>query len=59
MSSGYTGCACRDCMETVVSNDMARPDYCDDCSDAGCPDSLSGECQVELDLDNTEWASGD
>ena len=41
--SGYTHCACRDCFETTVSNDMASPDLCHDCEDAGCePDE---ECQ--------------
>ena len=44
MSSGYTHCACRDCFETVVSDEESRPDFCDDCETAGCePDS---ECQA-------------
>jgi hypothetical protein len=34
--SGYTNCGCRDCFETVISDDMARPDLCVDCLDAGC-----------------------
>ena len=46
-TSGYTDCACGGCFETVVSNDVARPDLCDDCLEAGCegPDSL--ECCAE------------
>lgn len=41
--SGYTHCACRDCFETVVSDDMRHPDMCDECEESGCePDS---ECQ--------------
>lgn len=41
--SGYTQCACRDCFEIVVSNDMAHPDFCEGCREAGCePDQ---ECQ--------------
>lgn len=48
MSSGYTYCACRDCFEIVVSNDMARPDYCDECEgNCGPEHSLSEECQAE------------
>ena len=39
-TSGYTHCACRDCFETLVSNDMANPDMCDDCEAHQCePDS--------------------
>lgn len=50
MSSGYTHCRCRDCFETVVSDDMSDPDYCDECKEAGCPDyqgveGMSQECQ--------------
>jgi hypothetical protein len=36
--SGYTHCACRDCMETIVAKNMARPELCDDCNAAGCGD---------------------
>ena len=50
--SGYTHCACRDCFEIVVSNDMANPDFCDECIEAGCSDyqgveGMSQECQRE------------
>lgn len=50
MTSGYTHCACRDCFELVVSNDMSKPDFCSDCKKAGCPDyqgqpGMSQECQ--------------
>ena len=41
-SSGYTPCACRDCMDTVVSNDMGDPDMCSECEEAGC--DRDGEC---------------
>jgi hypothetical protein len=34
--SGYTPCACRDCMDRAVSSDMAQPELCSDCQDAGC-----------------------
>lgn len=43
MTSGYTHCACRDCFEPVVSNDMANPDYCEDCTEHQCD---GGECQA-------------
>lgn len=34
--SGYTPCACRDCMDTTVSSDMSKPELCSECKDAGC-----------------------
>ena len=34
--SGYTPCACRDCMDTVVSSDWTTPELCSECADAGC-----------------------
>lgn len=34
--SGVTLCGCRDCFETVMSNDVDRPDLCTDCEAAGC-----------------------
>ncbi len=41
--SGYTPCACRDCMDTTVSSDVTKPELCEACQEAGCeayaPDS--------------------
>lgn len=34
--TGVTPCGCRDCFETVISDDMTSPDLCADCLDAGC-----------------------
>jgi hypothetical protein len=34
--SGYTPCACRDCMDTTVSSDASKPELCSECRDAGC-----------------------
>lgn len=34
--SGYTPCACRDCMDITVSSDMAQSELCSECQDAGC-----------------------
>lgn len=34
--SGYTPCACRDCMDVTVSGDVSNPELCSDCKDAGC-----------------------
>lgn len=42
--SGYTFCACRDCMDVTVSDDMAQPELCSECQDAGCePWKTTGE----------------
>ena len=40
--SGYTHCACRDCLEVVTSSDIANPEFCDQCVEAGC--ELDAEC---------------
>lgn len=45
MRSGYTDCACTECFEVAVSNDVTKPDYCSECVKAGCEDSQHG-CQV-------------
>ena len=42
--SGFTACACRDCFDIAVSNDIAKPDLCGDCEEAGC-EKNNGECQ--------------
>lgn len=34
--SGYTACACRDCMDTAVSGDTTKPELCGECADEGC-----------------------
>lgn len=34
--SGYTNCACRDCMDVAVSSDMHKPELCSECQKAGC-----------------------
>lgn len=34
--SGYTHCACRDCMDTTVSSDASKPELCEACREAGC-----------------------
>jgi hypothetical protein len=34
--SGYTPCACRDCMDATVSSDATRPELCGECIDADC-----------------------
>ena len=48
MASGYTHCKCLDCFEIVVSEDMADPDYCDNCAGHCGPErSTSSECQAE------------
>lgn len=55
--SGYTHCACRDCFEIVVSDDMANPDFCDDCIEVGCePDH---ECSSPHAYGGDEDEEGD
>lgn len=44
MISGYTNCACRDCMDLTVSSDTDHPEMCGLCLEAGC-DPVQGECQ--------------
>lgn len=53
--SGYTHCACRDCFETAVSDDMANPDLCNDCEDAGCDADGESECQGEHSYGGPEF----
>lgn len=46
--SGYTHCACRDCMDVTVSGNLARPELCELYQEAGCgdPDATTWpECQ--------------
>ena len=31
MTSGYTHCSCRDCMELTISNDVLVPTLCEEC----------------------------
>lgn len=54
--SGYTDCACRDCMDATVSSDISNPELCSSCQEAGCepcynPDGCAAgsghECQRE------------
>jgi hypothetical protein len=40
MASGYTPCACRDCMDVTISDDTSQPDLCGECSEAGCTSHL-------------------
>lgn len=34
--SGCTPCACRDCMDVAMSSDIANPELCGLCEEAGC-----------------------
>jgi len=46
--SGYTPCACRDCFEVAISNDVTSPDLCNACEDTCGPEnSTSSECQAD------------
>jgi len=43
--SGYTHCACRDCFDITVSADMAKPELCWACEEAGCDEQGEHECR--------------
>jgi len=45
-TSGYTDCACRDCFEIAISDDMAHPDLCNECEEAGCDAEGESECEA-------------
>lgn len=53
--SGYTPCACRDCMDTTVSSDVENPELCSECAEAGCeayirrPDLGTGQYECQRD----------
>ena len=41
--SGYTECACPDCFDISISDDMRAPELCAECEEAGCDGD--GECR--------------
>lgn len=45
--SGYTPCACRDCMDTTMPSDMTKPELCSECADAGCEPFRPGDSDYE------------
>lgn len=47
MSSGYTPCACRDCMDIAVSSDMNKPELCSGCKEAECEPYRPGDSDYE------------
>lgn len=44
--SGYTPCACRDCMDTTVSSDVTKRELCADCKEAGCSIGIVGQADI-------------
>lgn len=64
MASGYTACACRDCMDIAITGDDRKPALCLLCKDAGCEISygkymggtgeFSAECQRDDAYTNNE-----
>lgn len=52
--SGYTDCACRDCFDVAVSDDMAHPDLCNLCEEAGCSADGDEECAREPELEEED-----
>lgn len=51
--SGYTPCACRDCMDIAISAEMrgtyAGPALCLPCVEAGCEIWHEGDCGMTYD----------
>jgi hypothetical protein len=45
--SGYTHCACRDCFEVTVSDNVERPELCGLCEEAGCDRTGHDRCHVD------------
>jgi hypothetical protein len=43
--SGYTSCACRDCMDVSISNRIDTPELCLLCKDAGCDAEGLSDCE--------------
>lgn len=43
MPSGYTNCACHDCMDVAISSDITKPELCWECETEGC--EPGGDCQ--------------
>lgn len=57
--SGYVNCACRDCMEIAVANDVRRGALCRECEEHGCAPERDGggECLCPCAYTNEEVAS--
>lgn len=54
--SGYTNCACRDCFDIAMSDDVNKPDLCWECDRAGCDAEGHSECE-RLPEDEEEEAT--
>lgn len=52
--SGYSDCRCRDCFEIAISDDMMDPDFCWECSEAGCGEEEECRCEGQFDEDEDE-----
>lgn len=52
--SGYSPCACRDCFDVAVSNDIANPDLCGLCADAGCDEEGESACERDHEEEDAE-----
>lgn len=46
-TSGYTHCACRDCMDIAMSSDTRYPELCDECLDADCESYNPGNADYD------------
>jgi hypothetical protein len=52
--SGYTPCACKDCMDIAISSDDAYCDLCEFCKEAGCDETGQSDCQRTDDLEDDD-----
>lgn len=57
MTSGYTSCACRDCMDVTVSSDTSKPELCTECQEAGCEQCFAPDnCATGMDQHDCQRA---
>lgn len=57
--SGYSNCACRDCFEIAISDDIAHPDLCHACEEAGCSAEGDEECSCDPEGEEEVQAAAD
>lgn len=50
--SGYTQCACRDCMDIAIGDAGKPPPLCSECQEAGCDPTGEAECSREPEEEN-------
>lgn len=51
MASGYTPCACRDCFDIAISDNVEIPELCWACEEAECEPNNGECCRTDQDED--------